>query len=170
MLAATLIALLWIYLFSHGIHGWNVEDFEPWAEWGPVKYIEVAVWSEFGVLCYLLFQASKYVMRRDFDAWYQPWYLSTALRAPFLTVILMIVVLEFVEWYGEDGWFKTYMEEGNKFYLIAFMSFCLGLVSDRASGLVGELAQSILDFIEIVVKKISSKLRTAISPEKEIAK
>jgi hypothetical protein len=164
-----LLALL--YLLSHGVRGWDFSNFEPLAESGPLKYVEVAFWSEFGVLCFLLFLAANYVKRRDFDEWYQPWYMSTALRAPFLTVILMILVLEFVEWYGEDSWIETYLlEEGNKFYFIAFMSFCLGLVSDQVAEVMRELAESVLEFVHGVVKKVSGKMRTAITPDSDIAR
>jgi len=56
------------------------------------------------------------------------------LRTPFLTVILMILVLEFVEWYGGDTLLQSYLlEEGNTFYFAAFTSFCLGLVMDQTA-------------------------------------
>jgi hypothetical protein len=171
LLALALVVLAVVYLLIHGVRGWNFSDFEPLAEWGPLKYVEVAFWSEFGVLCLLLFLAAYYIKRRDFDVWYQPWYVATALRAPFLTVILMVLVLEFVEWYGEDTWIETYLlEEGNKFYFIAFMSFCLGLVSDQAAEVASELAESVIEFVHGVVKKVTGKLKTAIAPDSEIAK
>jgi hypothetical protein len=155
----TLIVLFIAYLWSHGVRGLNLISFEPWPEWGPLKYAEVASWSLFGVLCWLLFLASRYLSRRDFDHWYQPWYLSSALRAPFLTVILMMVVLEFSEWYGEETWIQRYLlEEGNKFYFIVFMSFSLGLTSDRTSRIAGDLTEGVGEFVHNAVRKVSHKL------------
>jgi len=165
-LAAALVALALVYLWSHGVKTPSLDSFERLAEWGPLKYLEVAVWAEFGVLCLLLFLAAHYVSRRDFDEWYQAWYLSTALRAPLLTVILMILVLEFTEWYAEGTWIEAFvLEEGNKSYFIAFMSFCLGIASDRTSEISRELSNSVADFVQAVVKKFGNRLRTAIDPE-----
>lgn len=165
-LAGALVALVAVYLYSHGVRSFDLSGFEPIAEWGPLKYVEVAFWSAFGVLCTLLALAAYYVLRRDFDAWYRPWYVSTALRAPFVTVILMIVVLEFTEWYGEGTWIETtLLEEGNKSYFIAFMSFCLGLLSDQAAAIVGDLADGVIQFVRAVVQRVSSKLSTAVLPD-----
>lgn len=171
LLSLSLALLGEIYLVLHGLGTLNVAEveFEPWAVWGPLKYLEVAFWAEFGVLCYLLLLAANYIKRRDFDKWYQPWYLSTALRAPFLTVILMVLVLEFVEWYGEDTWMRTYLlEDGNKFYFMVFMSFCMGLVSDQASEVMRELAESVIEFVHGITKNISQKLSSAIAPVREM--
>lgn len=165
-LSAALVILVWIYLLTHGVHGLDFSSFEPLAEWGPLKYVEVAFWSAFGVLCSLLSVAAYFVLRRDFDSWYQPWYVSTALRAPFLTVILMIVVLEFTEWYGEGNWVETYLlEEGNKSYFIAFVSFCLGLLSDQTSSIVRDLADGVIQFVRAVVQRVSNRLSTAVVPD-----
>lgn len=171
LLAASLVVLTIVYFWSHGVTGLNFANFEPLAEWGPLKYVEVAFWSEFGILCYLLFLAGHYTSRRDFDEWYQMWYVATALRGPLVTIALMVLILEFAEWYAEDGWLQSYLlEEGNKFYFIAFMSFSLGLASDRVARISRELAESVADFAEAVAKKISAKLKTAISPTGEAGK
>jgi hypothetical protein len=163
-LVLALLGLIALYLLSHGVRGWNLATFEPWPEWGPWKYGEVAFWSGFGILCYLLFVATRYIARRDFDEWYQLWYVSTFLRAPFLTVILMMVVLEFVEWYGEGKWIETYLlEEGNKTYFIIFMSFCLGISSDVTSGIMRDLAGGVSDFVKKAVSRVSQKLSSTVS-------
>lgn len=159
-----LVLLVLAYLISHGVRGFDLSTFEPWPEWGPLKYGEVAFWSTFGVLCALLFLATNYLARRDFDGWYQPWYVSTVIRAPFLTVILMMIVLEFVEWYGEGTWMQTYLlEEGNKFYFIVFMSFCLGLASDTTSSIIRDLADGVTEFVRRAVSRVSQKLTLAVS-------
>lgn len=158
-LTAALVALVVLYLLSHGVKSLDFSAFEPLPEWGPLKYVEVAFWSGFGVLCWLLFLATYYLRRRDFDPWYCPWYVSTALRAPFLTIILMMVVLEFAEWYGEGTWIETYLlEEGNKFYFIAFMSFCLGLMSDDSSRIIRELAEGVVDFVRRAVGRVVGRM------------
>lgn len=163
-LVLALLGLIVVYLLSHGVRGWNLAAFEPWPEWGPWKYGEVAFWSGFGILCYLLFIATRYIARRDFDQWYKLWYVSTFLRAPFLTVILMMVVLEFVEWYGEGKWIETYLlEEGNKTYFIIFMSFCLGISSDVTSGIIRDLSGGVSDFVKKAVSRVSQKLSSAVS-------
>jgi len=171
MLAAALLVLVWVYFLLHGVRGLDFSNFEPIAEWGALKYVEVAFWCEFGVLCYLLFLAGDYISKRDFDQWYQPWYLATALRAPFLGVILMMIVLEFVEWYGEGTWMETYLlEEGNKSYFIAFMSFCIGLSSDQAAAILRDLSWSISDFLRGVVQRVSRKLSSALLPANPLDK
>lgn len=163
-LVVVLVALVLAYLFSHGVRGWNFLTFEQWPEWGPWKYGEVAFWSGFGILCYLLFTATRYIARRDFDEWYQLWYISTFLRAPFLTVILMLLILEFVEWYGEGKWIETYLlEEGNKTYFIIFLSFCLGISSDVTSSIIRDLASGVSDFVKKVVSRVSQKLSSSVS-------
>jgi hypothetical protein len=163
-LATALVGLSIVYLVTHGVRGPTTAAFESWPEWGPEKYGEVAFWSSFGVLCWLLFTASNYLARRDFDEAYRLWYVSTALRAPFICVALMVVVLEFVEWYGEGKWIERYiLEEGNKFYFIAFVSFCLGLSSDRASTIIRELAGGVAEFFESVARRMSQRLGSAVS-------
>lgn len=163
-LTVVLLFLVGFYFWSHGVRTANFAGFESWPEWGPWKYGEVAFWSSFGILCYLLFTASYYVSRRDFDEWYQPWYLSTFLRAPFLTVILMMVVLEFVEWYGEGNWIETYiLEEGNKTYFIAFVSFCLGLSSDSTSSIIRDLSNGVSEFVRKAVSRVSQRLSSSVS-------
>jgi hypothetical protein len=163
-LVVVLVALVLAYLFSHGMHGWSFIDFQPWPEWGPWKYGEVAFWSGFGILCYLLFIATRYIARRDFDEWYKLWYVSTFLRAPFLTVILMMVILEFVEWYGEGKWIETYLlEEGNKTYFIVFLSFCLGISSDVTSSIIRDLSNGVAEFVKKVVSRVSQKLSSSVS-------
>src|SRR5438094_7700423 len=62
-----LLLFILLYLVTHGVSGFDFSTFEPWPEWGPLKYGEVAFWSSFGVLCYLLFLATYYLARRDFD-------------------------------------------------------------------------------------------------------
>ena len=163
-LTVVLLSLVGFYFISHGVRTCNFAGFEPWPEWGPWKYGEVAFWSSFGILCYLLFTASHYIARRDFDEWYKPWYVSTFLRAPFLTVILMMVILEFVEWYGEGKWIENYiLEEGNKTYFIAFVSFCLGLSSDVTSSIIRDLSQGVSDFVRKAVSRVSQRLSSAVS-------
>jgi hypothetical protein len=171
LLALALVALVWVYLLMHGVRSLDFSTFEPMAEWGPLKYVEVAFWCAFGVLCYLLFLAADYVARRDFDKWYQPWYLATALRAPFLGVVLMMVVLEFVEWYGDGTWIEAYiLEEGNKTYFIAFMSFCIGLTSDQAAAVLRDLSWGVADFLTGVTQRVSRKLGSALLPEDALKK
>jgi len=163
-LSIALLLLVVFYFVTHGVTFLNFSSFEPWPEWGPLKYGEVVFWSSFGVLCYLLFLATYFLARRDFDVWYQPWYVSTALRAPFLTVILMMIVLEFVEWYGEGKWIQTYiLEEGNKFYFIVFMSFCLGLASDSTAGIMRDLSNGVTEFVSSAVGRVSQKLSLAVT-------
>lgn len=163
-LAVALVGLALLYLFTHGVTGLDFSAFEPLPEWGPLKYVEVAFWSSFGVLCWMLYLATYYLKRRDFDPWYCPWYVSTGLRAPFLTVILMVVVLEFVEWYGEGTWIETYLlEEGNKFYFIAFTSFCLGLMSEETSSIIRELATGVVDFVRRAVARVVGRMGSVFS-------
>ena len=163
-LTVALGLLILLYLLTHGVRSLDFSTFEPFPEWGPMKYFEVAFWSGFGVLCGLLFLATYYLTRRDFDRWYQLWYVSTALRAPFLSVILMVVVLEFVEWYGEGTWIQDYLlEEGNKFYFIVLLSFCLGLMSQETSGIIRQLAEGVVSFVRAAVGRVSSRLGSAIS-------
>lgn len=163
MVAAVLL-LIFFYLFCHGVRCCDLTQFEPWPEWGPLKYAEVACWGAFGVMCTLLYKATNYLARRDFDEWYQPWYVATALRGVFFTIILMMIVLEFVEWYGEGKWMQTYLlEEGNKYYFIVFMSFCLGLASDRTAEIIGDLADGVTEFVSRAVGNVSSKLSLAVT-------
>lgn len=163
-LSLALIGLVIVYLLSHGVRGWSLSALEPWPEWGPWKYGEVAFWSSFGILCYLLFIATRYIARRDFDEWYQLWYVSTFLRAPFLTVILMMLILEFVEWYGEGKWIETYLlEEGNKTYFIFFLSFCLGISSDATSSIIRDLSNGVSGFVKKAVSRVSQKLSSSVS-------
>lgn len=163
-LVVALILLMLLYAVSHGMRGWDFTTLQPWPEWGPWKYGEVAFWSSFGILCYLLFVSTRYIARRDFDEWYQLWYVSTFLRAPFLTVILMMVVLEFVEWYGEGKWIENYiLEDGNKTYFIAFVSFCLGLSSDATSSIMRDLSEGVTNFISKGVSRVSQRLSSAVS-------
>lgn len=170
-LVVALVALGLAYYFTHWVSRDGTLTFEPLPEWGPLKYLEVAFWAEFGALCSLLHLCTWYLSRRDFDRWFQPWYLSTALRAPFLTGVLMLVVLEFAEWYGEGKWIETYLlEEGNKFYFIVFMSFCLGLSTDRTSRLAGKLAGGVGDFVERVVSRVSQKFTSFVSSAPESGK
>jgi hypothetical protein len=158
-LVIAMVLLIVFYFVTHGVRSLDFSTFEPWPEWGPLKYGEVAFWSSFGVLCFLLFLASNYLARRDFDRWYRPWYLTTALRAPFLTVMLMVAILEFTEWYGEDKRLaKFLLEEGNKFYFIAFTSFCLGLTSERTANILGDLAEGVGDFIQQAASRLSEWL------------
>ena len=165
-LACTLLGLTGLYLLTHGVRSLDFSTFEPWAEWGPVKYGEVAFWSAFGALCALLFKASHYLARRDFDTWYRPWYFTTFLRAPFLTVILMVLVLEFVEWYGEGTWIQTYLlEEGSKFYFIVLLSFCLGLAADITACILGDLTDGVTDFVARAVGRASARFSSAVAKE-----
>jgi hypothetical protein len=164
-LTLTLLALVALYFATHGVWSLDLATFEPFPEWGPMKYFEVAFWSAFGALCSLLFLATRYLTRRDFDHWYQAWYVSTLLRAPFLTVILMIIVLEFAEWYGEGTPIETYLlEEGNKFYFIVFVSFCLGLLSEETSGIIRQLAEGVVQFVRSIVGRFTDKLGSLLAP------
>lgn len=159
LLAVALVSLSLLYAMTHGVWSFDFSTFSPLPEWGPLKYVEVAFWSLFGVLCWLLFQATWHLARRDFDRWYQPWYLSTLLRAPFLSIILMMVVLEFVEWYGEGTLIEHYLlEEGNKYYFIVFMSFSLGLMSEETGTIARTLAKAALKFVQNVVGRFSQRL------------
>src|SRR5256885_10884582 len=47
LLAAALVATVALYLALHGVRGLDFSNFEPVAEWGPLKYLEVAFWCEF---------------------------------------------------------------------------------------------------------------------------
>ena len=164
-LAVVLVGLGLLYLKLHNVHMNDFSQFEPFAEWGPLKYVEVAFWGTFGALCALLYFASYYLLRRDFDEWYRGWYVAMLLRAPFFTVILMLLVLEFVEWYGEDGgWIHDFLlDEGNKFYFIAFMSFMLGIMIREVSDIVRTLGDGVAAFVGGVVTRISDRLSSALS-------
>ena len=163
-LSAALVTLVIVYLALHQVRWGDFSRFEPLAEWGPLKYVEVAFWSAFGALCALLYFATDYLMRRDFDEWYKGWYVSMLLRAPFLAVILMIVVLEFVEWYGEDKWIATYLlEEGNKFYFIVFVSFMLGIMIRETSEIIRNLGDGVVAFVRAAVGRVSDRLASALS-------
>jgi len=163
-LAVVLVVLVWVYLAIHQVRWGDFSQFEPLAEWGPLKYVEVAFWGTFGTLCALLFFATHYLMRRDFDEWYKGWYVSTLLRAPFLTVSLMMVVLEFAEWYGEDKWIQNYLlEEGNKSYFIAFLSFMLGVTINETSEIIRDLGDGVAAFVRGAIARISDKLSSAMS-------
>jgi hypothetical protein len=164
-LAIVLIGLGLIYLSLHNVRWNDFSQFEPFAEWGPLKYVEVAFWGTFGALCALLYFAANYLLRRDFDEWYRGWYVSMLLRAPFLVVILMLLVLEFVEWYGQDGgWIHDFLlDEGNKFYFIAFMSFMLGIMIREASDIIRNLGDGVAAFVDGVVSRISDRLSSALS-------
>ena len=164
-LSATLVVLGVVYLALHHVRWGDFSRFEPLAEWGPLKYVEVAFWSTFGALCALLYFATDYLMRRDFDEWYKGWYVSTLLRAPFLTVILMMIVLEFVEWYGEDKWIAAnLLEEGNKFYFIVFVSFILGIMIRETSDIIRNLGDGVVAFVSGAVSRVSGRLAPALSP------
>ena len=164
-LAIVLVGLVVLYLALHNVRMNDFSQFEPFAEWGPLKYVEVAFWGTFGALCGLLYFASYYLLRRDFDEWYRGWYVAMLLRAPFLTVILMLLVLEFVEWYGEDGgWIHDFLlDEGNKFYFIAFMSFMLGIMIREVSDIVRSLGDGVAGFVSGVVSRVSDRLSSALS-------
>jgi hypothetical protein len=163
LILALLVGVL-AYLAAHGVHGLDVSNFEPWPEWGPAKYFEVAYWSFFGVLCRLLFTATYYVARRDFDQNYVVWYASTALRAPLLVVILMLMVLEFVEWYADGTWLANYLlEEGNKFYFIIFMSFCLGISSETSAAIIGDLSAGVSTLVQRAVTRVAGRLGAVVS-------
>jgi hypothetical protein len=167
LLTLATLATAVVYLVTHmvWVKGLGRYDFEPWPEWGPMKYGEVVFWSTFGCLCYLLFVGAYYLMRRDFDEWYQTWYLATLLRSPFISLILMMVVLEFVEWYADDkdSWINKYLlEEGNKFYFIVFMSFCLGISSDTSSRIMRDLSNGVCEFVSRSVNKVAQKLKLAV--------
>jgi hypothetical protein len=158
-MAAALVLLGLFYLVSHGVRGFDFSKFEAWPEWGPLKYGEVAFWSAFGVLCWLLFLASSYLKRRDFDSYYTTWYISTALRAPFLVVMLMIVVLEFTEYtFAGTPAADSLFEEGNKYYFIILVSFCLGLSSDSTSTIARQLAESVSGFVRRAVGRFCRRL------------
>lgn len=76
----------------------------------------------------------------------------------------MMVVLEFVEWYGEGKWIENYLlEEGNKFYFIVFMSFSLGLMSEETSAIMRELAEGVVKFVRNVVGRVSDRLSSAVA-------
>jgi len=76
----------------------------------------------------------------------------------------MMVVLEFVEWYGEGKWIENYLlEEGNKFYFIVFMSFSLGLMSEETSAIMRELAEGVVKFVRNVVGRVSDRLSSAVT-------
>lgn len=62
-LSLALVGLVFLYLATHGVRGLNFAAFEPLPEWGPLKYVEVAFWSTFGVLCWLLFLSTRYTWR-----------------------------------------------------------------------------------------------------------
>jgi len=159
-MAAVLVILVIAYLVTHDTFG---EGFEPWAESGPLKYGEVAFWSAFGALCVLLYKATAYLSRRDFDEWYKPWYVSTFIRAPFLAVILMMMLLEFAEAREEGSWIQEFlMAEGNKFYFIVFLSFCLGLSTDTTNGVIRDLTDGIAEFFSRLVNRFSSWLSSAV--------
>lgn len=163
-LSLVLVGLVLVYLLTHGVRSFDLSSFEPWPESGPLKYGEVAFWSSFGVLCYLIYLAADYLKRRDFDEWYVSWYVSTALRAPFLSLVLMIVLLEFVEWYGEGTWIQEFLlQEGNKYYFIVFTSFCLGLAVYTTSEVIGGLAESVGEFFRAICGRVSARLSTAIN-------
>ena len=163
-LSVVLVALAAVYLALHHVRWGDFSQFEPLAEWGPLKYVEVAFWGTFGALCALLYFATYYLMRRDFDEWYQGWYVSTLLRAPFLTVILMMLVLEFTEWYGEDKWIQSYvLEEGNKFYFIAFLSFMLGIMIRETSDIIRKLGDGVVAFVQDAVARVSDRLASVLS-------
>lgn len=161
-LVVALIGLSVAYLWLHGVRGANLMLFEPFPEWGPLKYAEVASWAAAGALCRLLYLATWYISRRDFDRYYRSWYVSTAIRAPFLVTILMIVVLEFVEWWGEGTWIAAYLlEEGNKFYFVVLVSFCMGLMIDETSDIIRDLANGVARFVSDVVTRLTQKLVSA---------
>ena len=164
-LAVVLVGIVLIYLKLHNVRWNDFSQFEPFAEWGPLKYVEVAFWGTFGTLCALLYFASTYVLRRDFDEWYRGWYVSMLLRAPFLTVILMLLVLEFVEWYGEDNsWIHdVLLDEGNKFYFIVFLSFMLGTMFREVGDIIRTLGDAVLAFVAGVVARVSARLGSALS-------
>lgn len=156
-----LLGLVVTYLATHGVF---TDGFEPWPEWGPLKYGEVACWSAFGAICVLLYKSTVYLARRDFDEWYKPWYVATFLRAPFLAVILMMVLLEFAEAQETGSWIQEYlMGEGNKFYFIVFVSFCLGLSTDSTNGLIHDLSDGVAEFFSRIVNRFSSWLSSAVS-------
>jgi hypothetical protein len=160
------VGLFVLYLATHRVHSTNLTRFDSWPEWGPMKYGEVAFWSAFGTCCSLLYVASYYLTRRDFDRWYQPWYVTTLLRSPFLSILLMVIVLEFVEWWGvgQDNWIEIYLlEEGNKFYFIAFVSFCLGLTTDATNRTIRQLTGSVGLLVQNIIGRFSRKLGTAVT-------
>jgi len=71
----------------------------------------------------------------------------------------MMIILEFVEWYGEGRWIQTYiLEKGNKFYFILFVSFSLGLTSETTSAIIRDLSAGISQFVQR-----SQKLSFAVS-------
>jgi hypothetical protein len=165
-LALALATVAVVYVWSHLVHDVELAtwSFEPWSEWGPLKYGEVMLWGLAGCLCYLLITASIYLMRRDFDPWYRGWYVAVALRSPFITALLMVIILEFVEWYSDDpSWIRTYiLEEGNKYYFIAFMSFCLGLASNSASTVARDLSAGVVELVAKSVARVVDKLKNAV--------
>lgn len=164
LLASTLIGSVYAYIALHGMVDFNVDKFEDWPDWGPVKYFEVASWAFFGVLCTLLYTAAYFLSRRDFDGHFAGWYISTAIRAPLLAMIVMLVVLEFVEWYGEGGWLEKYiLEEGNKYYFIVFVSFCLGINSEATAEIIGDLQSGVTSGIRSVVRKVAQKFGAVVS-------
>jgi hypothetical protein len=76
----------------------------------------------------------------------------------------MLIVLEFVEWYGEGTWIAKYiLEEGNKYYFIVFMSFCLGLSSETSAEIVGELAGGVSTFVRRGVNRVAARLGAVVS-------
>ncbi len=161
-LSILLLGLFAVYLATHGIFRGT---FEPWPEWGPAKYGEVAFWSAFGVLCTLLYKATHYLARRDFDRWFKPWYVSTFLRAPVLSVVIMVMLLEFAESQGDGEWMRQIMEEGNKFYFIAFVSFCLGVSSDSTNAILRDLTDGVTEFISRAAQRFASWLSGLVGKE-----
>ncbi len=153
-LAAAQTALLGLYVVAHGMaDDWT---FEVPLMWGPGKYVEVFFWTCFGSLTGLLGLAGTYLARRDFDRAYSPWYLTSAVRAPFLATVLMFVIVELGEAYGSaQGLFE---EEGAKFYGVALLSFCMGMVSEQTGMLVWSLAEGVLTFVQGVVQRFSDRL------------
>jgi hypothetical protein len=165
-LAGALIGLVALYCVMHGVRSLDLQGFRPFPPDSPLRYVEVALWSEAGALCWLLLIASRYLARRDFDPWYQAWYVSTALRAPFLSVVLMMMTLELAQWGVEGGRRNVYIaDQDQQYYLIAVSSFVLGLVSDQTSAIMRDVADGFLDLWRTAVCRISRRLGRSRAPD-----
>ena len=72
--------------------------------------------------------------------------------------------LEFVEWYGGDkSWIRdVLLDEGNKFYFIVFMSFCLGL--EDTNSIMRNLSDGVLQFVSNAVGRLVDKLSSTFQP------
>jgi hypothetical protein len=115
--------------------------------WGhpALRWLEVVAWSLFGILAARLWSIGKYLGTKKFKPEWNWWWWANIVQAPLLAigVVLALTYFELGVSSGETLGFKLSLQ-GQPIELTVCVSLMLGLFSDRAYKLLGELVDNIL--------------------------